>query len=57
MKYNIQKQHTKEKLYINTGHQFILLRLNPFDLRFGWEWWWFVHFYVIVDGFLISREC
>ena len=34
------------------AHHFILLRLNPFDLRVDKEGWWFEHSCVIVAGLL-----
>ena len=30
------------------AHHFMLLRLNPFDLRIDREGWWFEHSFVIV---------
>ena len=30
-------------IYVYMAHHFILLRLNPFDLRVGREGWWLVH--------------
>ena len=38
-------------------HHFILLWLNPFDLRVDREGWWFGHSCVIVVGLLVSRGC
>ena len=29
--------------FVYMAHHFILLRLNPFDLRVDWEGWWFEH--------------
>ena len=39
------------------AHHFILLRLNPFDLRVDRERCWFEHSCVIVAGLLVSRGC
>ena len=39
------------------AHHFILLRLNPFDLRVDREGWWFEHYCVIVVDLLVSRGC
>ena len=30
-------------IFVYIAHHFILLQLNPFDLRIDWEGWWFEH--------------
>ena len=47
--------HSLVNLYM--AHHFIMLRLNPFDLRVDREGWWFEHSCVIVAGLLVSRGC
>ena len=42
--------------FVYIAQLFILLRLNPFDLRVDREEWWFKHC-VIVAGLLVSRGC
>ena len=41
--------------FVYMAHYFILLRLNPFDLRVDWEGWWFEDSCVIAVGLLVSR--
>ena len=41
--------------FVYMAHPFILLWLNPFDLRVDRERWWFEHSCVIVVGLLVSR--
>ena len=36
---------------------FILIRLNPFDLRVDREGWWFEHSCAIVAGLIVTRGC
>ena len=43
--------------FLYMAHHFILLQLNPFELRVDREGLWFEHSCVIVAGFLISRGC
>ena len=42
-------------IYLYMAHHFILLRLNPVDLRIDREGWWFEHCCVIDAGLLICR--
>ena len=41
--------------FVYMAHHFILLRLNPFDLRVDREESWFEPLYVIIAGLLASR--
>ena len=50
------KRATSGKFEYMADH-FILLRLNPFDLRVDREGWWFEYSCVIVAGLLVSRGC
>ena len=44
-------------IFVYMAHHFILLWLNPFDLRVDREEWWFEHSRVILAGLLVSRGC
>ena len=39
------------------AQHFILLRLNPFELKVDREGWWFEHSCIIVAGLLVNRGC
>ena len=42
--------------YLYMAHNFILLRLNPFNLKVNRKVWWFEHSCVIFGSFLVSSE-
>ena len=44
---------TGKLLYM--AHHFVLLWLNPFDLKADRKGWWFEHSSVIVASLLVSR--
>ena len=41
--------------FVYMAHHFILLWLNPFELRVDMERWWLEHSFVIVAGLLVRR--
>ena len=43
--------------FVYMAHHFIMLRLNPFNLRADREGSWFEHSCVMVAGLLVSRGC